>query len=108
MEELMRHLSIVILISLIAFATAPVSLLADGPAHSCATAGKSCCKEQADCCKTAGAKCCKAEKACCGDANCCTTTAEGTHSCAMKHTDGTACADATCCKDKSCETKKTS
>ena len=103
----MRHLSIVILISLIAIATAPVSLLADEPAHSCAKAEKTCCKEKADCCKAADAECCKTNKSCCNDANCCTTSADGTHTCAMKHDDGTACAGSTCCKDKSCE-KKTS
>jgi hypothetical protein len=104
----MRYLSIVILISLLVLATAPVPLLADEPAHSCAKAEKSCCKEGADCCKTADAKCCKADKACCDDANCCTTKEDGTHTCAMKHADGTNCAGSSCCKDKSCAAKKTS
>jgi hypothetical protein len=85
----MRQISIVILISFLALATAPVPLLADEPGHSCAKAEKSCCK---------------AEKA---DANCCATAADGTHACSMKHADGTACAGSTCCKDKSCAVKKT-
>ncbi|MDT5014231.1 MAG: hypothetical protein QOD39_391 [Mycobacterium sp.] len=89
----MRHLSILILISLVAFGTAAA------PGHSCA---------KPDCCKTADAACCKAAKACCNDADCCTTAADGTHQCAMKHADGTACASSTCCKEKSCETKKSS
>lgn len=104
----MRHLSIVILIGLIAFATAPAQLLADGATHSCAKAEQSCCKEKADCCKTAGAECCKSANACCNDANCCAIAAGGTHQCAMKHADGTSCASSACCKDKSCATKKTS
>lgn len=106
MEELMRHLSIVSLMVLVVLGAAPVSLLAEESAHSCAKAEKSCCKEKADCCKD-NADCCKADKACCDDANCCTTAADGTHTCAMKHADGTACSHS-CCKDKSCSTTKTS
>jgi hypothetical protein len=106
MEEVMRHLSIAILITLIVFATAPANLLADEPTHSCPKVEKSCCKEQADCCKTADAECCKTAKACCDDKNCCTTAADGTHQCSMKHADGKCCGS-DCCKDKSCAPKKT-
>jgi len=102
----MRPISIVILMVLVVLGTAPVSLLAEESAHSCAKAEKSCCKEKADCCKD-NADCCKADKACCDDAKCCTTAADGTHTCAMKQGDGTACAHS-CCKEKGCATRKTS
>jgi hypothetical protein len=104
----MRSLSIVVLITLIALVTTPVPLLAEEPAHSCSKGEKSCCKEKAESCKTTDAQCCKAGEACCNDAKCCTTATDGTHTCAMKHADGTDCAGSSCCKDKSCETKKTS
>lgn len=102
----MRKLSIALLIGLFILGTAP-SLLADDTTHSCTKAEKSCCKDKADCCKD-NAECCKAGKACCDDANCCKVAEDGTHTCAMKHADGTACAGSSCCKDKSCATKKTS
>ena len=98
----MRRLSILILIALITLA-APVALAADESTHSCTKTEKSCCKEKADCCKTADAECCKAAKTCCSDDKCCTAAADGTHTCTMKHADGTACDAASCCKDKSCK-----
>jgi len=94
----MRRLSILVLV-LFALAFVATPLLAE-EAHSCVKAEKSCCQKDAECCKDASAACCKEAKACCNDAECCKTAADGTHTCSMKHADGTTCATA-CCKSKS-------
>ena len=97
----MRRFFILILAALIVVAFGATPLIAgDHTTHSCKME-KSCCKEKADCCKTADAKCCADSKTCCDDADCCKTAADGSHSCAMKHADGSACTHS-CCKDKSC------
>jgi hypothetical protein len=93
----MRRLSILVLV-LFALSFVATPLLAE-EAHSCANAEKSCCKKDAECCEDASAACCKEAKACCNDAECCKAAADGTHTCSMKHADGTACATA-CCKSK--------
>ncbi len=104
----MRQLSILTLVVLFVLSLVATPLLADEPAsHSCATVEKVCCKKSEDCCKKADAACCKEAKACCDDADCCKTAADGTHTCAMKHADGTACATSSCCKEKGCDAKKT-
>jgi len=105
----MRRISILIIVSLFVLSFSTTPLLADEHAnHSCGKAEKSCCTKNEDCCKTKDAECCKAEKACCNDTACCKKAEDGTHTCAMKHADGTACASTSCCKEKSCDMKKTS
>jgi hypothetical protein len=104
----MRHLSILTLVALFVVSLGATAVVADEPAsHSCAKVEKDCCKKNEDCCKKADAACCKEAKACCDDADCCKTAADGTHTCAMKHADGSVCAKASCCTGKSCEAKKT-
>jgi hypothetical protein len=100
----MRRLSILALVLFtLSFVAAP--LLAE-EAHSCVKAEKSCCKKDEACCKDASAACCKEAKACCNDAECCKIAADGTHTCSMKHADGTACATESCCKSKSCQSSR--
>jgi hypothetical protein len=101
----MRRLSILVVI-LFTLSFAAMPLLAGE--HTCVKSDKSCCTKDAECCKDANAACCKEAKACCSDAECCKTAADGTHTCAMKHADGSACTSSTCCKHKSCDMKKTS
>src|ERR1051325_7010677 len=103
----MRRLSIPVVI-LFALSFVALPLLASDHTHSCAKAEKSCCVKDAECCKDADAACCKDAKACCSDTECCTTSADGTHTCAMKHADGSACKSAACCKHQGCDVKKTS
>jgi len=101
----MRRISILALIVMVALTFTTSLLAGEHATHSCKMAEKACCKEAAECCKAADAACCKEAAACCSDSECCKTAADGTHQCAMKHTDGSACTH-TCCKEKSCTPKK--